>query len=124
MKGSYKKSRNIDDRRFNNRVFVEMDVTTYIDDEKYDTKMRNISGNGMQIVEPANIDITPNQLCQILIQDEGNTIKLDASVVWKDFGLIGLCFKKQNQKIQKQINKLSQRLLMDSISDKGMTGLA
>jgi PilZ domain-containing protein len=123
MKDRRKKPRNSDDRRNNNRVFAEIDVVAFVNDEKFSTKMRNISGNGMQITEPADIEMQPEQECKIIIKDESTTIKLDASVVWKEFGLIGLCFKKQNQRIQKQINKLSQRLLMISLTDKGMAGL-
>ncbi len=116
--------RNIDNRRNNNRVITELDVITFIDDQEFVTKMRNISGNGMQIVEPSDIEIKPQQECQILIKDENTMIRLDASVVWKDFGLIGLCFNKQNQKVQKQINQLSQKLIMAPVTVKGMAGLA
>jgi PilZ domain-containing protein len=123
MKDRRKKPRNSNNRRVNDRIFVDLDITTYINDEQFVTKMRNISGNGMQIVEPVNIEIQPEQDCQILIKDKDISIKLDASVVWRDFGLIGLCFKKQNRKIQKQLNKLSQQLLMLPITDKGMAGL-
>ena len=86
MKGSYKKSRNIDDRRFNNRVFAELDIVAFFNDEGYE-------------------------------------LKLNAQVVWNEFGLIGLCFEKQSKEIQKQINKLSSRLL-SSISPKGNPELA
>jgi hypothetical protein len=123
MKDRRKTPRNTDDRRNNNRVFTDIDVITLIENEKFHTKMRNISGNGMQIIEPSNIELQPRQSCQVMIKDEDATIKVKASVVWKDFGLIGLCFEKQNQKIQKQINKLSQKLLMISLTDKGMAGL-
>ena len=123
MEDRRKKSRNSEDRRNNNRVFVDLNITTIVEDKNSVTKMRNISGNGMQILEPDDIEIQSQQQCQILIKDEGTTIKLDATVVWKEFGLIGLSFKKQNQKIQKQINKLSQKLLMVSLTDKGIAGL-
>ena len=124
MKDRRKIKRTIDNRRNNNRVIAELDVTTFIDDQEYVTIMRNISGNGMQIVEPSDIEIKPQQECQILIKDENTMIKLEASVVWKDFGLIGLCFQKQNQKVQKQLNKLSQKLMMAPVTEKGMVGLA
>lgn len=123
MRDRRRKPRNSEDRRNNGRIFVELDITTRMEDKESVTKMRNISGNGMQIIEPDNIEMQPQQDCQVLINDEGKTIKLDASVVWKEFGLIGLCFKKQNQKIQKQLNKLSQKLMMGSLSDKGMASL-
>ena len=124
MSDRRKKQRNSDDRRNNSRIFVEVDVTALVEDKESKTQMRNLSGNGMQIVEPSYIEMLPKQDCQIVIKDENTIIKLDASVVWKEFGLIGLCFKKQNQKIQKKLNKLSQRLLMVSLTDKGMAGLA
>jgi c-di-GMP-binding flagellar brake protein YcgR len=123
MRDRRKKTRNNDDRRNNNRVFTDIDVTTFIDNQEYHTKMRNISGNGMQIVEPTEIEMQPKQNCKIVIKDEGAIINLEASVVWKDFGLIGLSFEKQNPKNQKRINKLSQKLLMVSLTDKGMAGL-
>jgi hypothetical protein len=119
-----KKERKSLDRRFNNRVFVELDVTVRIDDKNYATKMRNLSGNGMQIMEPENIEIDPKQNCHILIKDRDNIINLDAAAVWKEFGLIGLCFKKQNQKTQKQLNKLSQRLLETSVANDDVANLA
>jgi PilZ domain-containing protein len=123
MKDRRNKPRHSTDRRNNSRVYSDIDVSTFINDQEYITKMRNISGNGMQIIEPEDIDMQPKQNCQIIIQDEGTTIRLDASVVWKDFGLIGLCFEKQNQRVQKRINKLSQKLLMVSLTDQGMAGL-
>ncbi|MBL1141690.1 MAG: PilZ domain-containing protein [Proteobacteria bacterium] len=123
MKDRRKKSRNTDDRRYNNRVYTDIDVITFIENQEFHTKMRNISGNGMQIIEPAEIEMQPKQNCQITIKDEATMITLDAYVVWKDFGLIGLCFEKQNQKNQKRINKLSQKLLMVSLTDEGVAGL-
>ncbi len=123
MSALLKKKHHADDRRNNDRVFAELDVTTFVEDRIAVTKMRNLSGNGMQIIEPSDIEMQPKQECQILINDNGATLKLDASVVWKEFGLIGLCFKKQNQNIQKRINKLSQRLIMVSLTDEGIAGL-
>ena len=123
MRDRRSRKRRGDNRRNNTRIYADLDVTAYIDDQEYITKMRNISGNGIQIVEPSDIKMQPSQNCQILIQKDNTSIKLDASVVWKDFGLIGLCFKKQNQKMQKQLNHLSQTLLMVSDSDKDMTDL-
>lgn len=123
MRDRRNKKRRGDNRRNNKRIYADLDVTAYIDGQEYITKMRNISGNGMQIIEPSDIKMQPNQDCQILIQKDNTSIKLDASVVWKDFGLIGLSFKKQNQKMQKQLNQLSQKLLMVSVSDKDMADL-
>ena len=120
MNDRRKHKQNSDERRNNNRVFVELDVTTLVENKEAVTKMRNLSGNGMQIIEPSDIEMQPKQECQVLINDDGTTLKLDASVVWKEFGLIGLCFKKQNQNIQKRINKLSQKLIMISLSDEGI----
>ncbi len=124
MSDRRKKTRNSDDRRNNQRVFVDLNVTTLVNDKKFVSKMRNISGNGMQIVEPSDIDIQPNQDCKVIIKDENVSIQLDASVVWRDFGLLGLSFKKQDPNIQKKLNKLSQKLLMISFTDSGMAGLA
>jgi PilZ domain-containing protein len=115
MRDRRNKKRHSDNRRNNKRVYADLDVTTYINDEEYITKMRNISGNGIQIVKPSDIAIHPEQDCQILIQDNNTSIKLDASIVWIDFGLIGLCFKKQDQRIQKQLNKLSEKLSLSTI---------
>lgn len=112
MRDRRKKPRKGDDRRINDRIFTKLDITTIIEDREASTTMRNLSGNGMQIIEPLELALQPEQECQVLLK-EGNTfLKLDAKVVWKEFGLIGLCFKKQNQVVQKQINKLSQQLSM------------
>jgi hypothetical protein len=124
MNDRRKKPRKSDDRRDNNRVFAELSITTIVEDKESITKMRNLSGNGMQIIEPAEIEMQPNQNCQVLLKEGKTSLKLDATVVWKEFGLIGLCFKKQNQMVQKQINKLSQQLSMVALTDEGMTGLA
>lgn len=124
MKDRRKKARNSEDRRFNNRVFVELDVVAYFNDEKFETKMRNLSGNGMQIVQPSDIEIKTQQDCKILLKDEDKNLKLDAKVVWNDFGLVGLCFEKQSQKIQKQLNNLSNKLIGSAIPQKGLEGLA
>lgn len=111
MKGSYKKTRKSEERRFNNRVFVELDIVAYFDNKEFTTKMRNLSGNGIQIVQPPELEIQEKQDCHILLKDEEKELKLNAQVVWNEFGLIGLCFEKQSQKIQKQLNNLSNKLL-------------
>jgi hypothetical protein len=123
MKDRRKIKRNIENRRDKKRIYADIDVTAYIDDQEYITKMRNISGNGMQIVEPSDIEIQPQQDCQILIKKDNTSIKLEALVVWKDFGLLGLCFKKQDQKMQKQLNKLSEKLLLTAVTDEYMANL-
>lgn len=123
MKDRRKITRYSENRRNKKRIYADIDITAYIDDQEYITKMRNISGNGMQIVEPSNIEMQPRQDCQILIKKDNTSIKLDALVVWKDFGLIGLCFKKQDQKMQKQLNKLSEKLLLTAVTDEDMANL-
>lgn len=116
--------KNENDRRNNDRVVTKLGITAVIEDREALTEMRNLSGNGMQIIEPTDIEMHPNQKCQIVLK-EGNTfLKLNAKVVWKEFGLIGLCFEKQNQMVQKQINKLSQKLSMVALTDQGLSGLA
>lgn len=124
MKDRRKMKRSNDNRRNNNRVVADLDVIAVVNDEEVVTKMQNFSGNGIQIIEPSNIDINPHQDCQLLIKDKDTTIKLGASVVWKDFGLVGLCFHKQTQKIQKQLNQLSQKLMMAPVTEKRIAGLA
>ncbi len=123
MRDRRNKKRHGKSRRNNKRVYAELDVSTYINDEEYITKMRNISGNGIQIVKPSNIEMHPEQDYKILIQNDNTSIKLDASVVWIDFGLIGLCFKKQDQRIQKQLNKLSEKLLLTTDPVENMANL-
>lgn len=124
MKDRRKKPHTGDDRRNNDRVFAKLDITTVVENREAVTVMRNLSGNGMQIIEPTEFEMHPEQDCQILLK-EGNTfLKLDAKVVWKEFGLIGLCFKKQNQIVQKQLNKLSQKLSMIALTDQKLSGLA
>ena len=119
-----KKPRKGDDRRNNDRVFAKLDITTIVENKEASTEMRNLSGNGMQIIEPSDVEMHPDQECQIVLK-EGNTfLKLEAKVVWKEFGLIGLCFEKQNHMVQKQINKLSQKLSMVALTDQRLTGLA
>ena len=115
--------RSDDNRRSKKRIYTELDVTAFINDQEYFTKMRNISGNGMQIIEPSDIEMQPRQDCQILIKNENTSIKIEALVVWKSFGLIGLCFKKQNSKTQKQLNKLSEKLLLTAVTDADMANL-
>jgi hypothetical protein len=113
-----------DDRRNNDRVIAKLDITAVVEEKEAHTEMRNLSGNGIQIIEPANIEMQPNQECQIVLK-EGNTfLKLHAKVVWKEFGLIGLCFEKQNQMVQKQINKLSKKLSMVALTDQELSNLA
>lgn len=124
MNDRHKKRRKGDDRRINERVFAKLDITAIIKDKEVSTKMRNLSGNGMQIIEPEEVEMQPDQECQIVLKEGNTLLKLDAKVVWKEFGLIGLCFKKQNQMIQKQLNKLSRRLSMIALTDQGLTGLA
>lgn len=123
MRDRRKKPRMGDDRRNNDRVFAKLDITTIIEDKEVTTEMRNLSGNGMQIIEPAEFELKTDQECQVLLSEGNTSIKLDAKVVWKEFGLIGLCFKKQNQLVQKQINKLSQKLSMVALTDEGISGL-
>lgn len=111
------------DRRVNNRISTELVVTTYIDDKKFETRLRNMSGHGIQIIEPPHSKFQQNQDCRIQIRNEFNTIELNARVIWKKYGLIGLCFTKSEHQIQKQINKLSRKVLMSSIAANGMSAL-
>jgi hypothetical protein len=112
-----------ENRRNKKRIYAELDVTAYIDDMEYFTKMRNISGNGMQIMEPSDVELQPKQECQIQIKHENIMLKLGALVVWKNFGLIGLCFKKQSPKTQKLLNKLSESLSLTAVTDMDMANL-
>jgi PilZ domain-containing protein len=123
MKDRRNRKRHSDNRRDKRRIYTDLGITTYINDQEYITKMRNISGNGMQIVEPSDIDMQPSQDCSILIQEDNTSIKIDALVVWKEFGLVGLCFKKQDQRVQKQLNKLSEKLLLTAVTDEDMANL-
>lgn len=124
MRDRRKKPAQADDRRNNDRVSTKLHVIAVVDEKEAATTMRNLSGNGIQISEPSELEMYPKQECKILIK-EGNTfLKLDAKVVWKEFGLIGLCFKKPNHIVQKKINKLSQRLSMIALTDQGLTRLA
>ena len=123
MKERRNRKQHGDNRRNKKRIYAELDVSIYVDDEIYSTKMRNISGNGMQIVEPSDTTLEPQQDCQILIQEENTSIKIEALVVWNDFGYIGLCFKKQTQSVQKQLNKLSEKLLVTTVNDMSMANL-
>jgi PilZ domain-containing protein len=118
-----KKLRSSDNRRSKKRIYAECDVTAFINDKEYSTKMRNISGNGMQILEPPDVEIQTRQECYILIQDGNTSIKLEALVVWQNFGLLGLCFKKQSPKTQKQLNKLSETLLLTAVTDVDIANL-
>ncbi len=117
------RKRHSDNRRNKNRIYAELDITVYINNEECLTKMRNISGNGMQIVKPSSVEMNPKQDCQLLIQHENTSIKIEALVVWNDFDLIGLCFKKQEQSVQKQLNKLSEDLSVSAITDMDMADL-
>jgi c-di-GMP-binding flagellar brake protein YcgR len=117
------RKRHSDNRRDKKRIYAELDVKAYINDEEYLTKMRNISGNGMQIVEPSDVEVQTQQDCKVLIQQDNTSIKIEALVVWKDFGLVGLCFKKQTPKIQKQLNKLSEKLELIAVTDIDMANL-
>lgn len=112
------------DRRFNNRIVAELVITAFINDKKFETHMRNMSGNGMQIFQPRGSKLKLNQYCRIQIKNEFNTIELNARVIWKESGLIGLSFTNSEHEIQHQINKLSRKLLMSSIAANGMSALA
>ncbi len=124
MRHQRKKSAHDDDRRNNDRVSAKLDIIAIVEEQEAAIMMRNLSGNGIQITEPSEIEMYPEQKCQILIKEGSTFLKLDAKVVWKEFGLIGLCFKKQNHIVQKKINKLTQRLSMIALTDQGLTGLA
>lgn len=89
---------NSDNRRDNKRIYTVLDITAYINDQEYVTKMRNISGNGMQIIESSDVEMKVRQDCKVLIQNENTSIKPEAVVVWINSGLIGLCFKKTRSK--------------------------
>jgi len=123
MRDRRKISRYNENRRNKKRIYYDINITAYIDDQEYITKMRNISGNGMQIIEPSNVDMQAKQDCQILIKKDNTSIKLEALVVWKDLGVVGLCFKKQDKKIQKQLNKLSEKLSLTAVTDEDMANL-
>ena len=118
-----RKLRSNDNRRNKKRIYAELNITAFVNDQEYHTKMRNISGNGIQIVEPSDAGLQPKQECHILIKHENTSIKLEALVIWKEFGLIGLCFKKQSAKLQKQLNKLSEALSLTAVTDVDMANL-
>lgn len=111
MREKYKNARNIDERRFDNRVSVEHDVVAFFNDERYETKMRNLSGNGMQIVHPDDIEVQIRQDCHVLLRGDGKELKLSAQVIWIEYGLIGLRFEKLSPKTQKQLNSLANQFL-------------
>jgi PilZ domain-containing protein len=115
--------RSNENRRSKKRIYAELDVTAIINGQQYNTKMRNISGNGMQIIAPSNIDVQPKQDCHIQLKHENTSIKLEALVIWENFGLVGLCFKKQSPKLQKQLNKLSETLLLTAVTDVDIASL-
>lgn len=111
------------DRRINNRISAELVVTAYVENSKFKTRMRNMSGNGMQVIDPPRSRFQSNQDCRIQIKNEFNTIELNARVIWKKHGLIGLSFTNSEHQIQHQVNKLSRKLLMSSIAANGMSAL-
>ena len=72
MRHQRKKSAQDDDRRNNDRVSAKLDIIAIVEEQEAAIMMRNLSGNGIQITEPSEFEMYPEQKCQILIK-EGST---------------------------------------------------
>ncbi len=101
---------NSNDMRDKGRVQAMIDISTYIDNKKLDTYMRNLSCSGIMIVDDPDTDYEPGRECKIAIPlDESRSIELDAKIVWRKDGLVGLNFPNIDESASSNLNQLILR---------------
>ena len=121
MRGRRMTPRQTDDRRTFNRIHAKLDITTCINNEKFDAYMQNLSSSGVLIVDTPQNEFRTKQDCIIMIPvGEHKTIELDAQVVWISNGLIGLSFVNIDKKIRSNLSQLILRLIKKSVAVDGM----
>ncbi len=109
------------DRRIFNRIHAKLDITTCINNEKFDAYIQNLSSSGVLIVDTPRNEIKTKQDCKIVIPvEENKTIELDAQVVWISNGFVGLSFINMDQKIRSNLNQLILRLIKKTVATDGM----
>ena len=117
--------RQTDDRRSFNRIHTRLDVTTYVNNERFDTCMQNLSSNGILIADAPQNEINTYKECKIVIPvEKDKTIELDALVVWTGEGMVGLSFENIEHKIQSNLNRLIFRLIKKTVAVEGMSAFA
>ena len=119
-------SRQTVDRRNKNRIYAEFDISTLINEQEIKTRVRNMSCSGIQLVEPDASEIAIYQDCQIFITDQNTDekIELNARVIWKRFGLMGLSFQNMDKEAKQSLDHLLNMKFMESVSVNGMSALA
>lgn len=114
-------ARQTNDRRNFNRIHAKLDVTTCLNDSKFDSYMQNLSSSGILIVDTPQNEIRLNQECKIIIPVSNHKkIELDAQVVWIKNGLVGLSFINMDRKIKSNLNQLILRLIKKTVATDGM----
>lgn len=109
------------DRRNFNRIYARLDVSTCIENEKFDAYMQNLSSSGIQIVDTPQNGIGNNEDCKIIIPiDENKSLQLDAQIVWVRNGLVGLTFINMDKEIRSHLNQLVLSLIKQTVAVDGM----
>jgi len=109
------------DRRNFNRIHAKLDITTCLNNDKFNSYMQNLSTSGILIDDTPQNNMKIKQECIIDIPVTDNkTIELDAQVVWIGNGLVGLSFINMDKNIRSNLNQLIFRLIKKSVALDGM----
>jgi c-di-GMP-binding flagellar brake protein YcgR len=109
------------DRRNFNRIHAKLDITTCLNDDKFNSYMQNLSSSGILIIDTPQNEIRSHQQCKIIFPVKDNkTIELDAQVIWIRNGLVGLSFVNMDRKIRSNLNQLILRLIKKTVAVDGM----
>ncbi len=105
------------EKRDNCRIQAMIDVSTYIDNKKLDTYMHNLSCSGIMIVDHPDCCYEPDRECKITIPvSDEKSLELNAKVVWKKDGLVGLTFANMDEKTISNLNQLILRQVSKPVS--------
>ena len=109
---------NTAEKRDNCRIQAMIDVSTYIDNKKLNTYMHNLSCSGIMIVDHPDCCYEPGRECKITIPVGNNkTLELNAKVVWKKDGLVGLTFSNMDEKTSSNLHQLILRQISEPVSN-------
>ena len=114
--------RQTSDRRTFNRIHAKLDITTFVNNDKFDACMQNLSSSGILIVDTPQNEFRIDQDCKITIPiEKQKTLELDAQVVWINKSLVGLSFVNIDKKIRSNLSQLILSLIKESVTVDGMS---
>lgn len=121
-------------KRQNKRVEADLDISTFVDNDKIQTSMRNLSCNGIMIADNPKCRFLKDKDYTIAIPvrrdkevearkytvnipiDDQTELKISAKVVWIKAGMIGLKFQDLDAETESTLDDLVLSLSNESES--------